>query len=116
MEREGISSDVIPSLDVEEADCEDSTNVFVYFVNENDQHMQNVIDLVNSLRSIGINATSELHDSVRRENKPFYLITSISKADSVLVVCSKTMKYVDSHMKDRRESKKVSGMACYNLL
>ena len=101
-----------PCYDVEETDSGDTLNVFVYFINENNQHVEHVNEFVNSLRNIGINATSELHDSIPKQNKPFYLITSIAKADFVLVVCSKTMKYVDSHMKGRR-NKKTPGTTFY---
>lgn len=94
-----------PCYDAEETDSGDTPNVFVYFTNENNQHVEHVNEFVNSLRNIGINATSELHDSIPKQNKPFYLITSIAKADFVLVVCSKTMKYVDSHMKGKRNKK-----------
>ena len=56
--------------------------------------MQFIRDFINDIRNMGINATCDIYDSVASKNIAYYIVTNLSRADYVLVVCSKSMKLV----------------------
>jgi len=79
--------------------AENNNKVFIFYIEEDKDHLEKVVEFARTLREYGINSQLDVTNSKTvNANKQFYILSNLESAKYVLLVCSKSFKEVDNRM------------------
>ena len=116
IQEESGAKDSFEDSEVSESVGERAPNVFICYINEDEEHMQCIRSFIDDIRNMGINATCDIYDLVASKNMAYYIVTNLSRVDYVLVVCSKSMKLVQKCISSGRDNPRQGMLILFSLL